>query len=103
VRDLFMKSFEGLSRIFDIVLTKIRENADNIQQYGNYLRDLGRFIVNYVAPVLVKTLGFAFSVIAKAIGPALDAVFGFMGVLGRLGQFAVKIAEVGSRQRSSEW
>ena len=93
VRDLFMKSFEGLSRIFDIVLTKIRENADNIQQYGNYLRDLGRFIVNYVAPVLVKTLGFAFSVIAKAIGPALDAVFGFMGVLGRLGQFAVKIAE----------
>jgi hypothetical protein len=93
VRDLFVKSFEGLSRIFDIVLTKIRENADNIQQYGNYLRDLGRFIVNYVAPVLVKTLGFAFSVIAKAIGPALDAVFGFMGVLGRLGQFAVKIAE----------
>jgi hypothetical protein len=92
VRDLFMKSFEGLSRIFDIVLTKIRENADNIQQYGNYLRDLGKFIVTYVAPILVKTLGFAFTVVGKAIGPVLDVIFGFMGVLGRLGQFVVGIA-----------
>ena len=93
IRDLFVKAFEGLSRIFDIVVTKIRENSDNIQEYGDYLRDLGKFIVTYVAPVLQKTLGFAFGVVAKAIGPALDAVFDFMGVLGKLGQFAVKIGE----------
>jgi hypothetical protein len=92
VRDLFVKAFEGLSRIFDIVVEKIRENRDNIEKYGNALQDIGRFIVNYIAPVLVKTLGFAFSVVAKAIGPALDAFFGFMGVLGTLGSFVVKIA-----------
>ena len=92
VRDLFMKSFEGLARIFDIVLTKIRENADNIQQYGNYLRDLGRFIATYVAPVLIKTLGGAFTIVAKLIGPVLDVFFTFMGVLGKLGQFVVKVA-----------
>jgi phage-related protein len=92
VRDLFMKSFEGLARIFDIVVTKIRENADNIQQYGNYLRDLGKFIVTYVAPVLIKTLGGAFTIVAKLIGPVLDIVFSLMGALGKLGQFLVKIA-----------
>jgi hypothetical protein len=92
VRDLFVKAFEGLRDIFDIVVTKIRENRDNIEKYGNALQDIGRFIVNYVAPVLVKTLGFAFDVVSKAIGPAIDAFFGFMGVLGTLGSFVVKIA-----------
>jgi hypothetical protein len=73
--------------------TKIRENRDNIEKYGKALQDIGRFIVNYIAPVLVKTLGFAFSIVSKAIGPALDAFFGFMGVLGTLGSFVIKIAE----------
>jgi hypothetical protein len=93
IRDLFVKSFEGLSRIFDIVVEKIRENRDNIEKYGKALQDIGRFIVNYIAPVLVKTLGFAFSIVSKAIGPALDAFFAFMGVLGTLGSFVIKIAE----------
>jgi uncharacterized membrane protein YgcG len=93
VRDLFVKSFERLAQIFDIVATKIRENRDNIAIYFGAVRDLGRFILTTIGPILVKTLGFAFSVVAKAIGPALDAVFGFMGVLGKLGSFVVGIAE----------
>jgi uncharacterized membrane protein YgcG len=92
IRDVFVRAFEGLRDIFDIIVTKIRENGDNIQEYGNYLRDLGRFIVNYVAPVLIKTLGGAFTIVAKLIGPVLDVFFTFMGVLGKLGQFVVKVA-----------
>jgi phage-related protein len=92
IRDVFIKSFEGMRDIFDIIVTKIRENGDNIQEYGNYLRDLGRFIVTYVAPVLIKTLGGAFTIVAKLIGPVLDIVFSLMGALGKLGQFLVKVA-----------
>ena len=92
IRDVFIKSFEGMRDIFDIIVTKIRENGDNIQEYGNYLRDLGRFIVTYVAPVLIKTLGGAFTILGKILPPVLDVFFGFMGALGKLGQFVVKVA-----------
>jgi phage-related protein len=92
IRDVFVRAFEGLRDIFDIIVTKIRENGDNIQEYGKYLQDLGRFIVTYVAPVLIKTLGGAFTIVAKLIGPVLDIVFSLMGALGKLGQFLVKIA-----------
>jgi phage-related protein len=92
VRDLFVKAFEGLRDIFDIVVEKIRENRDNIEKYGKALQDIGRFIVNYIAPILVKTLGFAFDVVAKAIDPVLDVVFSLMGAFGKLGSFLVKTA-----------
>jgi hypothetical protein len=92
IQNVFIKSFEGMRDIFDIIVTKIRENGDNIQEYGDYLRDLGRFIVTYVAPILTKTLGGAFTIVAKLIGPVLDVIFDLMGALGKLGQFLVKIA-----------
>jgi len=42
--------------------------------------------------VLIKTLGFAFDVVAKAIDPVIDVVFSLMGAFAKLGSFLVKTA-----------
>ncbi len=92
IRDIAIKVFEGLSKIFEIVSTKIRDNSENINRLVAFFRDAMSFMTTYVAPVLVKVLGVAFDVVAAAIGPVIDIVFRLMGALATLGSFVVKIA-----------
>ena len=92
IRDVAIKVFDGLANIFEKVSEKIQENSGNIQKMREFFGDLIKFVQTYVAPVLVKVLGTAFDVVAKAIGPVIDIVFGLMGALATMGSFVLKIA-----------
>ena len=92
VTELWRTVFQGLVDIFDKVTRKIQDNRENISRLVDFMKDLSRFITGTVAPVLIKTLGFAFDVVAKAIDPVLDVVFSLMGAFGKLGSFLVKTA-----------
>jgi hypothetical protein len=92
IRDVAIKVFDGLRRIFEIVSQKMEENRDNIAKLVEFFRTLAEFITKYVAPILVKTLGVAFDVVAAAVGPVIDVVFDLMGVFAKLGGFLIKVA-----------
>ena len=92
IRDVAIKVFDGLRNIFEKVSEKIQENSGNIEKMREFFGDLIKFVQTYVAPVLVKVLGTAFDVVAKAIGPVIDVVFGLMGALATMGSFVLKIA-----------
>lgn len=92
IRDVAIKVFDGLRNIFEKVSEKIQENSGNIEKMREFFGDLIKFVQTYVAPVLVKVLGKAFEVVAAAIGPVIDVVFGLMGALATMGSFVLKIA-----------
>lgn len=92
IRDVAIRVFDGLSRIFAVVTEKIRDNQENIQKLVEFFRTAIGFVQQYVAPVLINVLGFAFDVVATAIGPVIDAVFSLMGAFGKLGSFLIKVA-----------
>jgi phage-related protein len=92
IRDVAIKVLDGWRKIFEVVTDKIRDNQENIQKFVEYLRAAMGFIQQYVAPVLIKVLGFAFDVVATAIGPVIDVVFSLMGAFGKLGSFLIKVA-----------
>ena len=92
IRDVAIKVFDGLRNIFEKVSEKVRENSGNIEKMREFFGDLIKFVQTYVAPVLTKVLGKAFDVVAAAIGPVIDVVFGLMGALATMGSFVLKIA-----------
>ena len=92
IRDVAVKTFEGLRRVFETVTAKIRDNQENIDKLVDFFRNLVGFVQQYVAPVLIKVLGTAFDVVAKAVGPVIDVVFTLIGAFADLGKFLLKIA-----------
>jgi hypothetical protein len=85
--------FEGLRKIFDIIVEKINENRDSFRKYGELLLQFYGFIRDRIAPILGKVLAVAFDIVAKAIGPVIDVVFNLLDAFVSLGKFVIKIAE----------
>lgn len=92
IRDVAVKVFEGLSRIFDIVRTKVEENSETIENLREFFVAIVSFVQKYVAPTLINVLGAAFTVVAKLVGPLIDVLFTLMGALADVGKFLLKIA-----------
>ncbi len=84
--------FEGLSKIFTILATKIDENRETIIKYFNFLQAFYTLIKEKIAPVVGVVLKVAFEVLAKAIGPAIDVIFLFLDAFASIGSFLVKVA-----------
>lgn len=93
VMDLWQRVFTGLAGIFDVLVKKIQDNRENISKLVSFFRTLADFIVKTVAPILVKVLGGAFTIVTAALGPVLDVVFKLMGAFADLGSFLIKVAK----------
>jgi len=85
--------FEGLRKIFDVIVEKINENRDSFRKYGELLLQFYGFIRDRIAPILGKVLAVAFDIVAKAIGPVIDVVFNLLDAFVSLGKFVINIAE----------
>ena len=84
--------FEGLRKIFDIIVQKVNENRDSFVKYGELLKTFYGFIRDNVAPVLGKVLVVAFNLVAAAIGPVIDVVFRLLDAFVSVGKFIVNVA-----------
>jgi phage-related protein len=93
VMDLWKRVFSGLAGIFDVLVKKMQDNRENISKLVSFFRSLADFIVKTVAPILVKVLGGAFTIVTAALGPVLDVVFKLMGAFADLGSFLIKVAK----------
>jgi hypothetical protein len=92
IRDVAIVVFQKLSAVFAVVSQKIEENRDKIDNIIGFLKQLADFAMRYVVPVLIAQLGFAFTVVSKAIGPVIDVVFSLMDAFASMGKFLLKVA-----------
>lgn len=93
VMSLAIPIFEGLRKIFDIIVQKIDENRDSFVKYGELLKTFYEFIRDNIAPVLGTVLVVAFNLVAKAIGPVIDVVFKLLDAFVQVGKFIVNVAK----------
>ena len=84
--------FQGLQKIFDVIVEKINQNRDSFTKYGELLQQFYGFIRDKVAPVLGVTLKVAFEILAKAIGPVISGFFLFLDAFTAVGKVVVSIA-----------
>lgn len=93
VMSIAIPIFEGLRKIFDIIVQKINENQDSFVKYGELLKTFYGFIRDNIAPVLGTVLVVAFNLVAKAIGPVIDVVFKLLDAFVQVGKFIVNVAK----------
>ena len=92
IKSIAIPIFEGLVRIFDTIVSKLRENRERFVQYFDTLRNVWQFIRDKVAPVLAVTLRVAFEIAAKAIGFLLDGFFKILPIFTSVVNGVVRIA-----------
>lgn len=92
VMSLAIPIFEGLRKIFDIIVQKVNENRESFIKYGDLLTTFYGFIRDKVAPILGVVLKGAFEILAKAIGPVITGFFLFLDAFSAVGKFVVNIA-----------
>ena len=92
VMSIAIPIFEGLRKIFDVIIEKVNQNRDSFIKLGDFLKSFFTFIRDNIAPVLGKVLAVAFDIVAKAIGPVIDVVFNLIDAFASVGKFIIQIA-----------
>ena len=84
--------FQGLQKIFDVIVEKINQNRDSFTKYGELLQQFYGFIRDRVAPVLGVTLKVAFEILAKAISPVITIIFKFLDAFVSISKVVISVA-----------
>ncbi len=84
--------FQGLQKIFDVIVEKINQNRDSFVKYGELLQQFYGFIRDKVAPVLGVTLKVAFEILAKAISPVITIIFKFLDAFVSISKVVISVA-----------
>ena len=92
VMSIAIPIFEGLRKIFDVIIEKVNQNRESFIKLGDFLKSFFTFIRDNIAPVLGKVLAVAFDIVAKAIGPVIDVVFNLIDAFASVGKFIIQIA-----------
>ncbi len=93
VKTIAIPIFEGLRKIFDIIVEKIEENRESFRKYGELLLQFYGVIRDRIAPILGKVLAVAFDIVAKAIGPVIDVVFNLIDAFVSFAKFIINVAD----------
>ena len=86
--------FQGLQKIFDVIVEKINQNRDSFTKYGELLQQFYGFIRDRVAPVLGVTLKVAFEILAKAISPVITVIFKFLDAFVSISKVVISVASI---------
>ena len=86
--------FQGLQKIFDVIVEKINQNRDSFIKYGELLQQFYGFIRDRVAPVLGVTLKVAFEILAKAISPVITIIFKFLDAFVSISKVVISVASI---------
>ena len=86
--------FQGLQKIFDVIVEKINQNRESFTKYGELLQQFYGFIRDKVAPVLGVTLKVAFEILAKAISPVITIIFKFLDAFVSISKVVISVASI---------
>jgi len=71
----------GLKSAFDTVRSSLERNNDELQPFYNFLKAIGEFARDTLAPILGKILGGAIKALGQFISDAIDTFARFVSVL----------------------
>ena len=74
----------GLRNAFNSVKNSLIENNDELQPFYNFMKAIYNFAKDYLAPILGKTLGVAFTALGKIIAGVIDTFAGFVDTLSSI-------------------
>ena len=74
----------GLRSAFNSVRDSLASNNDELRPFFNLLRNISDFVVEYVAPAIGETLGFAFKSLGRIISTIIDQFADFVGNVTRI-------------------
>lgn len=91
----------GVRSWFEKIRGSVENNRDRFEQLGKVLKGFAEFVAKYVAPVVGKTLGLAFSTLGTLVstalnlfGSLLDAIEAVVDAIGKVGSAAGKVGGV---------
>jgi hypothetical protein len=74
----------GLRSAFNAVSGSLKENNEELQPFYNFMKTIYNFAKDYLAPVIGKTLGAAFSILGDIIAGVIDTFASFVSTLTRI-------------------
>ena len=74
----------GVRNAFNSVRDSLVENNDELQPFYNFMKAIYNFAKDYLAPILGKTLGAAFTALGKIIAGVIDTFAGFVSKLNAI-------------------
>jgi hypothetical protein len=92
IKTIAIPIFEGLGRIFDVIVQKVRDNRDTFSRLIQTMQIVFGFVRDKLAPVIALGLSNAFKVAAFAIGVLIDIGSKFADVFGAIVRVVAKIA-----------
>lgn len=74
----------GVRNAFNSVRDSLVENNDELQPFYNFMKAIYNFAKDYLAPILGKTLGVAFTALGKIIAGVIDTFADFVSKLNAI-------------------
>jgi len=81
---IFRPVLEGLRSAFNSVKDSLAENNEELQPFFNFMKVIYNFAKDYLAPIIGKTLGAAFSVLGDIIAGVIDTFATFVNTLTKI-------------------
>jgi phage-related protein len=75
---------DGLRSAFNSVSNSLKENNDELQPFYNFMKAIYNFAKDYLAPIIGKTLGAAFSVLGDIIAGVINTFATFVNTLSKI-------------------
>jgi phage-related protein len=75
---------DGLRSAFNSVSNSLKENNDELQPFFNFMKAIYNFAKDYLAPIIGKTLGAAFSLLGDIIAGVIDTFATFVNTLTKI-------------------
>jgi molecular chaperone GrpE (heat shock protein) len=81
---IFKPVLDGLRSAFNSVKDSLAENNEELQPFFNFMKIIYNFAKDYLAPIIGKTLGAAFSVLGDIIAGVIDTFATFVSTLTKI-------------------
>jgi hypothetical protein len=75
---------DGLRSAFNSVSNSLKQNNDELQPFYNFMKAIYNFAKDYLAPIIGKTLGAAFSVLGDIIAGVINTFATFVNTLSKI-------------------
>jgi hypothetical protein len=86
----------GLRSAFGSVSDALARNNDELKPFYGFMKSIYNFTVDYLAPAIGETLGFAFKALGKVIGGIIDLFADFVDKVSKIKDLIDAIKNAGS-------
>jgi hypothetical protein len=84
VMKIIQPIIDGLRSAFNSVKNSLSDNNEELQPFYNFMKAIYNFAKDYLAPVIGKVLGGAFTAFGKIIAGVIDIFAGFVDTLNNI-------------------